>query len=458
MRFPYLAGDAMNYERLIAIRVPEPKIQFYSGVHISPRKIVFLKPFSYREFLEDSIYVKLLGDDETLDLGVKLITHLIGGHSVLNESMPPFSDVFGAKLVFHKESDAKRTTQSNLLVDLEEALDVLKSEASRGVVIVAVKDLPVPIYVRSKIKAMSGYSKSNLRTQFIKKKTIESHAGARGYVYLLMNVATAIYAKAGGTPWKLSRSVLSTNGLIIGISFSRKRDKLSDKEVIYYGAIQILDRYGEHLYTQVRMFTTSPKELTTKGLFVPYDKLKSILEEAIARHGRVPQIVIHKSAPIVDEEVKAVKEVAEKYGSNEYPVLYVFAHVKTNTIYRAYDFSAKDYSIRRGLMLLRPGKSSKWIQYIIFTTGRLYRTAPERGKLGTPKPLELAIDTNMRRVLPGYIGEQILALTKLNWNSTDPEIREPITIKYSRRAAEIAPEILNLNVPDMRIADIRDLM
>ena len=64
----------------------------------------------------------------------------------------------------------------------------------------------------------------------------------------------------------------------------------------------------------------------------------------------------------------------------------------------------------------------------------------------------------MHRVIPSYIGEQVLALTKLDWNNTDPEVREPITIKYSRRAAQIAPEILNFNAPDLRIADIRDLM
>jgi len=51
-----------------------------------------------------------------------------------------------------------------------------------------------------------------------------------------------------------------------------------------------------------------------------------------------------------------------------------------------------------------------------------------------------------------------LALTKLDWNTTDPEIRMPITIKYSRKAAQIAPEILYSQTPDLKIADIRDLM
>ena len=448
----------MTYGTITAIRVQEPGIQFYNGIHVSPRKVISLKPFSYREFLDRELSIKLLADKDTLDLGIKLIDHLIRGYSIFNETMPPFYEAFGVRLSFNRNNDVRETTPDKLLVDLEEALDTLRSEASRGVVVIAASNLPTHIYKHSKIKTITTYSGLHLRTQFIKKETIESHAGTKGYVYLLMNVATAIYAKIGGTPWKLSRSILSTKGLILGISFSRRRDRLSDKEVIYYGAIQVLDRYGEHLDTQIRMFIASPKELATKGLFVPYDKLRAILDETIKRYGKVPQIIIHKSAPIVDEEIKAVKEVVEKYSDEHYPVFYVFAHVKTNTIYRAYDLSARDYSIRRGLMLLRSGKSSKWIQYIIFTTGRLYRAASERGKLGTPKPLELAIDTNMHRIIPSYIGEQVLALTKLDWNTTDPEIREPITIKYSRKAAQIAPEILNFNVPDLRIADIRDLM
>jgi argonaute-like protein implicated in RNA metabolism and viral defense len=447
-------------EKILAIRIPEPVLQFYNGIHISPRRIISLKPFSYRNFFNEEIYVKLLADIETRDLGIKLVNHLIKGYSILNESIPPFNEVFGAKLIFHENSDVTETSLNNLLIDLEEALDILKSEASRGVVLIALKDLPDDIYIHAKVKTLMSFSKLNLRSQFIKKRTIENYVSNKGYIYLLMNTATAIYAKAGGVPWKLSRSILPTKGLILGISFSRRHVKTSDNEVIYYGAIQLLDKYGEYLYTDIKMFITSPKELKTKGLFVPYDKLKSILIDAIERYGKVPQIVIHKSAPIVDEEIRAVKEVVEKYSSDEYPVFYVFAHVKSNTIYRAYDLSASDYSIQRGLMLLRSSKSSEWIQYILFTTGRLYRGASERSKLGTPRPLEIAINVNMPDTskLPSYIGEQILALTKLDWNTTDPEIRKPITIKYSNKAAQIAPKILNPQVPDLKVADIRDLM
>jgi len=442
-------------QKIVATYVEEPRLQFYVGEHISPRRIITLKPFSYRDLLNKEIHVKLLADEETRDLGIELINHIVNGHAAFNEHMPSFYSVFGAKLIFNKDSDVVKTSPSNLLIDLEETIKTLRTEP-RGVIVISLKDLPGDIYTQAKLKTLG----QTIRTQFVKKETIEKHAGSRGYIYLLMNIATAIYTKAGGVPWRLSRSITPTKGLILGISFSKKRVKISDKEVIYYGAIQLLDRHGEHLYTEIKMFTATPGDLQTKGLFIPYDKMKSILIGAIKKYGKVPYIIIHKSSPIVDEELKAVQDAVNEHSSKDYPTFYVFAHIKSNTIYRAYDPSVLDHSIRRGLMLLRSVKSSKWVQYILFTTGRLYKMASVRDKLGTPRPLEVAISTNILDTsrLPSHIGQQILALTKLDWNTTDPEIRMPITIKYSRKAAQIAPKALYTQALDLRVADIRDLM
>lgn len=49
-------------------------------------------------------------------------------------------------------------------------------------------------------------------------------------------------------------------------------------------------------------------------------------------------------------------------------------------------------------------------------------------------------------------------MTKLDWNTTDPEVRELITIKYSRKTAQIAPESSKLTGPRFKDIDIRDLM
>jgi len=445
-----------------AIQLEEPNLQFYLGTHTNPRRIIALKPFSYNVLLNKEAGIKVLTDNDSLTLGEKLVQHLIDGFSIFGERMPGFYEAFGVALRFDRNHDVKITSAENFLSDLEEALDSLRSESSKdsgGVVLAIVKDLAEDTYREAKVKVITGYSALNLRTQFVRKETIEKYAGTRGYVYLLMNIASAIYAKISGTPWKLARSVLSVKGLILGISFSRKRENASNREVIYYGVVQVFDRFGEHLDTQIRMFIAPRKDLETKGLYIPRDSMVKILSSLFEKYGRIPQIVIHKSAPVVEEELDAVKEIISRYGDVQHPMFYVFSHIKSNVMYRAYDPSATDYSVRRGLILLRSGKSSKWIQYIVFTTGRFYRDAMERNKLGTPRPLEISIATNMPRLVPNIIGEQILALTKLDWNTTDPEAREPITIKYSRRAAQIAPQLLKrVGGQDMRIADIRDLM
>lgn len=94
-------GDSkMSYGRLTAIYLLEPALQFYNGTHVSPRRIVSLKPFSYRNLLNTEIRIKLLTDNETLDLAKKLVNHLIKGYPTPSGELPPFSDVFRARLVF----------------------------------------------------------------------------------------------------------------------------------------------------------------------------------------------------------------------------------------------------------------------------------------------------------------------------------------------------------------------
>ncbi len=56
------------------------------------------------------------------------------------------------------------------------------------------------------------------------------------------------------------------------------------------------------------------------------------------------------------------------------------------------------------------------------------------------------------------MGEQILALTKLNWNTLAWEIREPAITIFARKAARIAAELERLSVGSARPYDIRDFI
>ena len=76
--------------------------------------------------------------------------------------------------------------------------------------------------------------------------------------------------------------------------------------------------------------------------------------------------------------------------------------------------------------------------YILFTKGYIpyFRTYPG---LRVPVPLEIVEhygDSPMKN-----ISEEILALTKMNWNSSKFYSREPVTIKFAREVGKILSEL-----------------
>ena len=103
-----------------------------------------------------------------------------------------------------------------------------------------------------------------------------------------------------------------------------------------------------------------------------------------------------------------------------------------------------------------PGKS------ILFTTDctqsidNWHRTRIKpRNRPGTPRPIEINIHENTAPLTINNVARQILALTKLDWNNTEIEVREPITIKYARKAAKLKQHATSLQLERI---DVRDLI
>jgi len=443
------------------LELKEPLLQFhYCRPNPRPRSIIRCKPFSYASLKGYNLYVKLITDEDSKDLAVKLVNHLKHGYKGERLEYKAFSETYGLIVHFDANSDVIVTNHKNYYDKLEDAVEQLKDtmdSKSRGIAVIVVKDLPTSMYYETKRKSLISYSKMNIRTQFVKKSTVETYIDKKDYEFLLLNIATAIYAKAGGTPWKLAHPILPMGGFIIGISFIRLHEERKGKEEIYYGSIEILDRYGDHLITEARLFRAPRETLRTKGLYVPYDQMYRILKDVVSGYGKPPMIIVHKSSPFVaDEELKAIYDIIHKYSDSRVNIMHLAVHIKGDTIYRLYDFGVSDLSVKRGMALIDRTRQNNW-RIILFTTGRPLKLNV-RKKLGTPKPLELDVVENTAQLSAGVVAYQVFALTKLDWNTTEPEIRKPITLKYSRRAAKLAVYTLSREKETMKIGDIRDLM
>jgi len=279
---------------------------------------------------------------------------------------------------------------------------------------------------------------NRVRVQLIRESTLSSKGIEYIAINIAINLATAIFTKANGIPWQLTKPLIP-NGIILGIAFTQD---ISNKS-LYYGVIEIFDNYGRFLDIKAEAFKISNR--LTKGLFVPSDKLSKILSELKERYQQ-DIIIVHKSAPFVDEEIKTFNSIFPKN---------VLIHIERINLYRCYDPNSNDYTPDRGTYLQDSTNSNRCI---LLTTGNIRIDKGIKGhKLGTPKPLEINVVNNAIGLNNREIIEQILALTKIDWNTIEMEIREPVTLKYSKIAARLARIDKLQNMPRLSL-DIRDLM
>ncbi|MHA1833757.1 MAG: hypothetical protein ACTSV7_07180, partial [Candidatus Baldrarchaeia archaeon] len=205
-----------------------------------------------------------------------------------------------------------------------------------------------------------------------------------------------------------------------------------------------------------RLSGKSLQRRITKGLFIPEDDMRKLLNDLIRKYE--PRVmIIHKSAKFHEEEKKAVEAVNKEKRSFEYCLI----HVEQTNPYRFFLQDALSYMPYRGTVIFDSDRKNK---FFVLTTGNaiVEKHKPPKAitKIGTPRPIEINIEENTSHYKLREIAKQMLLLTKLDWNTTDVAIRIPITIKFSNRAANLAPYIpsIEINGGIVNIGDLRNLL
>ena len=232
------------------------------------------------------------------------------------------------------------------------------------------------------------------------------------------NFSVALYYKAEGYPWKLADMKQGT--CYVGISFYR------DPRVrgsVRTSVAQVFTHTGEGLVLKggravVDRFSRSPY-LSEKNA---YQLMIDVLEVYKKQMRQLPtRLVVHKSSRYRSEELSGLKEASRDIKLKDF----------VTVLTRGIRFMRKEgiYPPVRGTVIeIGTG------DYILYTKGWIpyFRTYPG---LRVPTPIEIVEhhgDTPLR-----VLCEEIFALTKMNWNSADFCIREPITLAYSREVGKI---------------------
>jgi len=232
------------------------------------------------------------------------------------------------------------------------------------------------------------------------------------------NFSVAIYYKAEGYPWKLTEMQVGT--CYVGVTFYK--DLTDPNGKMRTSMAQVFTHTGEGLVLRggraIPDKSRSP-HLSKDGA---YQLMKDILQMYQEQMGQLPiRLVVHKSSRFWPDELSGFNEAANEVKFKDYVTIQS----------RGIRFMRKKgkYPPIRGT-IIKIGKQN----YILYTKGWIpyYQTYPG---LRVPIPLEIVEhhgDSSMETIC-----KEILALTKLNWNSADFCIREPVTLAYSRQVGRI---------------------
>jgi len=234
------------------------------------------------------------------------------------------------------------------------------------------------------------------------------------------NIFCALYYKAGGTPWRLTRASTALQTCYVGVSFFESLDR----SVLLTSVAQVFNERGEGVVVRGGTAAISKDDrqphLNEEGAF-------TLLRGALARYKEVhrtlpARIVIHKSSSYSEEERLGFEQALAEVEIESYDLLHL--RESEGRLYRA-----GVYPPLRGTMLELSEDES-----LLYTRGSVpfFETYPG---LYVPKPTHITIEAAEQT--KRFLNQEILALTKLNWNSTQFDGALPVTLRASREVSKV---------------------
>lgn len=269
---------------------------------------------------------------------------------------------------------------------------------------------------------------------------------------LAWRLATALYVKAGGTPWKLAPlEGIPVDTAYIGLAYALRGDQRDAHYVTCCSQVFDMDGGGmQFVAFEARDPVTDIQE-ARRNPFLSRDDMRAVLARSLEIYqgrngGQLPKrMVIHKTTAFKDSEIEGAFDALA--GVPEIECIEVGAASCWRGVWliptghRDQPSRPSGYPVPRGTMVVRSGNSALvWVAGnapLVSTSGDYYQ-----GKKSIPKPLQL-----IRHAGSGpleLIAHEALALTKMDWNNDALYDPVPVSIRYSQRLARTIA-----NVPDL---------
>jgi len=234
------------------------------------------------------------------------------------------------------------------------------------------------------------------------------------------NFYTALYYKAGGTPWRLIRESSQTTVCYIGIGFY----KTLDNSRLLTSTAQVFNERGYGIILRGGAARVSKSD---KQVHLQAHDAKELLDRAMKtyknEHGNLPaRVVLYKSSSYSPDEDQGFTAALQENQVQSFD--FISIRDSFTRLYR----NGK-YPTLRGTLF-----SKDDISHILYTRGSVDFFCTYPG-MYVPRPLEFKCENTEQT--PRFLAQEILALTKMNWNNTQFDNSEPIVLKAARRVGDI---------------------
>lgn len=245
------------------------------------------------------------------------------------------------------------------------------------------------------------------------------------------NLAIALFYKAGGAPWRVAQP--SVDSLYIGISFHHRWHR--GGHTMFAGLAQAFYPGSEGFALRGGEAEKSPEDLQLRLSEAETERLVTkVLEHYRLRTSRDPRrVVLHKTTAFDDGEKRGALRALDNVPRAEFVAL------------RTSDFRLLrqgDYPPPRGALTTVGDRA------FLLTTGYQANRRTYKGS-HIPVPLDLVMDQGTDVV---GAAEDVMALTKLNWNSAADHMQFPVTLAFAQKVGTIMAELDEDEEPQTRFS------
>jgi hypothetical protein len=235
------------------------------------------------------------------------------------------------------------------------------------------------------------------------------------------NLHCALYYKAGGRPWRVPRDTRELTTCYVGVSFYYDLERAR----MLTSMAQVFDERGDGVVVRGGQAEISKSDRTPH---LSAGDAEALLRDALTRYRRTHEtlparVVLHKTSSFSGAELEGFRSAAAAERVSRLDAVSVTAKDAPHL------FRYGAYPPLRGTWLALDDS-----ECLLYTRGSVdfYATYPG---MYVPQPLLFRCEDV--EAAPKQIAKEMLALSKLNWNHTQFDGSDPITIVAARKVGDI---------------------